>query len=673
MRMLSSPVRSQSNGESAVLPVLQYQHHLAEALHQHAAASTVIIVSDTGSGKTTQIPQLLLRRAFDGFFDPQQHRPRCMAVTQPRRVAAVSVAARVAKEMQCDVGQLVGYAVRFEECSSRETQIKYMTDGMLVREAQGDWMFKQYNLIILDEVHERSLATDVLLGLVRKAQVRRRKFAQQDKSCLPLKVIVMSATMETEKMQTFWKDAPVLYIPGRTFPVEIMYSPQSIDDYVHAAIVSVFQIHRASPPGGILVFLTGREEIEESITRCQQLTKSLPDTLRNIAFFPLFANLPTDVQMEAMKKSSPGNRKVIFATNVAETSVTIPGVKYVIDSGRVKSKTFSPATGMDLLKVRTVAQAQAWQRSGRAGREQPGTCYRLYTEDEFSQWPEQPVPEILRCNLSTILLQMISMGVDKPLAFPFYDAPEAANIQCALDQLGWLGAIESSQEPVATTEAGKIMAGFPLDPRYSRCILRAQVHQCTEEVCTIIAMLSSDSPFISLMHKRKEAAAVHEKFLSNEGDHLSLLNVWRRFKDEKQAQMWCHANYLNRKNLIKAEQIRKQLVEVLNRQEIPMVSCGLSTTAVRKALCEGMFMCAAERQPDGTYLTLDTKRTVALHPSSSLFKTRPGCVVYNELVQTTKTFIRDLCLVERDWLDNVGKNYYMEMRQKMTRISTKHS
>ncbi|OQV19010.1 putative ATP-dependent RNA helicase DHX33 [Hypsibius exemplaris] len=663
-----------------LLPVQQYASEVAEFLRTHKSASVVIIVSDTGSGKTTQIPQILTDKIFDDYFGGPK---RKIAVTQPRRVAAVSVATRVAQEFGCKLGEEVGYSVRFDDMSNPQTKIKYMTDGMLVREAQTAWMLEEYNMIILDEVHERSLHTDVLLALTKKASVRRRKFFdRQDKeACAPLKILLMSATMDIERMRTFWKDAPVLYIPGKTFPVTIKYMPAPVDDYTHTAMVAVFQIHREEDPGDILVFLTGQEEIEEMVRRCRQVAKSLPPQQANIQFVPLYAGLTNEAQMRAVSQTAASAhnghatmRKVIISTNVAETSITIPGVKYVIDSGRAKHKVFTSATGMEVLKVEKISQAQAWQRTGRAGREQAGVCYRLYTEADFNCWPQHPIPEILRCNLSTVLLQVVEMGIEKPLAFPFFDRPEEENLQAAVDQLEWLGAltqkVESGDLVVETTADGKLMAQFPVDPKYARCILRARAHRCTEELLTIVAMLSSDSPFINPAASRTAAAAAHEKFSSNEGDHVVLLNVWRAFRDQKKGNVkasraWASQNYINLRNLERAEKVRNQLREVCVRKKIDLSSCGGNTTAVRRSLSEGLFMSAAERLPDGSYITVDTRQTVFLHPASCLFKTKPACVVYGTLIRTAKLYVRELCLVEADWIDAVGKEYFLAMRQRM--------
>lgn len=444
--------------------------------------------------------------------------------------------------------------------------------------------------------------------------------------------------------------------------------PAPIEDYIYASMVSVFQIHRFSPAGDVLVFVTGSEEIEDLIRRCRQVVRSLPENQRNIVFVPLYANLPTENQMRALNLT-PGIRKVIFSTNVAETSVTIPGIKYVIDTGRVKSKSFTSATGMELLKVQTISQAQGWQRTGRAGREQPGVCYRLYTEKEFESWPEHSVPEILRSNLSSAFLQLVGLGVKNPLKFLFVDPPDENSIRAALDQLEWLGAVKQENEgtnrSATLTAEGIAMVLFPLDPRYSKCILRAKAHNCTEDMLTIIAMFSADSPFMTPIDKRKEAAEIHAKFVSNEGDPITMLNIWRAYRDARESELWCSANFLNSKNLRKASKIRAQLRGITEKAKISSSVHGMGTTALRKAWCEGMFMNAVEMLPDGSYVTLDSRTTVFLHPSSALFNSKPSCLVYNELVQTTKTYVRELCLVEKEWVEAAGKTYFVEMKKRL--------
>ncbi|CAD1472068.1 unnamed protein product [Heterotrigona itama] len=406
---------------------LQQQRKLLEEIRRN---STLIIIGETGSGKTTQIPQLLLSSGIAGTSG-------CIGITQPRRVAAVSVARRVALEQGVETGKLVGYCVRFEDVTSSQTRIKYLTDGMMVREAMTDEILSDYSVVILDEAHERSVQTDVLLGVARRAQNLRKL-----KNLPPLKLLVMSATMDVDKFSKYFQ-APALYLEGRQHPVKIYHAVKSQEDYAFSALVTAFQIHRDSPANeDILVFLTGQEEIEAAVLSARQVAKQLDGQgYPPLKVFPLYSALPTHQQLEAFKPSAPGMRKLILSTNVAETSVTIGGIRHVIDTGVVKARTHQPTTGLDVLRVEKVSKAQAWQRTGRAGRETAGKCYRTYTNEEFERMKEMPVPEIQRCSLAGVALQLLAIGVDIT-TFDFMDKPPKEAVDVAVNCLEKLGAVK---------------------------------------------------------------------------------------------------------------------------------------------------------------------------------------------------------------------------------------
>lgn len=610
----------------------------------------VIVIGETGSGKTTQIPQYL--------HEARLTKLGAVACTQPRRVAAISIAQRVAKEMHVQLGEEVGYTVRFEDVTSAKTCVKYMTDGMLLREAIGDPILHRYSVVILDEAHERTVHTDVLFGVVKAAQEMRKEKHQK-----PLKIVVMSATLEAEHFSRYFNSAKVLYIEGRQHPVQIMYAVEQQKDYVHAALVSVMQLHQEMPPGGdILVFLTGQDEIEslaKLVTDCAQHCEAgCPEVL----VCPMFAALPSQHQMKVFISAPIGKRKVILATNIAETSITIPGVKYVVDTGFVKGKAFHPKTGLDILQVQPVSKAQARQRTGRAGRETSGVCYRLYTEAQFDELKEMTMPEIQRCNLASVVLQLMALGILDVLHFDFLDSPSQDAIENALEQLVVLGAVRKGNSRFELMPLGRKMANFPLEPRLAKVILSSHELNCSEEIITIVALLSVDSLTYTPQSKRDHALAVRKKFLSSEGDQMTLLNIYRAYKAVSGHKEWCHEHFINSQTVKRVMDIRKQLREICIRLDIPLISCGKDTVNIRHCLAKGLFMNAAELQLDGTYLTVTHRQPVTIHPTSSLFGSKPQYVVYNELIHTTKCYMRDVCVVDPSWLQEAAPNYFKEHR-----------
>ncbi|GAB5580392.1 ATP-dependent RNA helicase DHX33 isoform X1 [Prionailurus iriomotensis] len=642
----ASPYPEAVERQRRSLPIFQARGQLLAQLRNLDSA---VLIGETGSGKTTQLPQYL----YEGGVGRQG----VIAVTQPRRVAAISLASRVSDEKRTELGKLVGYSVRFDDISSEDTRIKFLTDGMLLREAISDSLLRKYSCVILDEAHERTVHTDVLFGVVKAAQKRRKELGR-----LPLKVIVMSATMDVDLFSQYFGGAPVLYLEGRQHPIQVFYTKQPQQDYLHAALVSVFQIHQEAPPSqDILVFLTGQEEIEATSKICRDIARHLPDGCPSLLVLPLYASLPYAQQLRVFQgapKWLMGCRKVIISTNIAETSITIPGIKYVVDTGMVKAKKYNPDGGLEVLAVQRVSKTQAWQRTGRAGREDSGVCYRLYTEDEFEKFDKMTVPEIQRCNLAGVMLQLLAMKVPDVLTFDFMSKPSPDHIQAAVAQLELLGALERKDGQLTLSPLGRKMAAFPLEPRFAKAILLSPKFHCTEEMLTIVSLLSVDSVLCNPPSRRDEVQAVRRKFVSSEGDHVTLLNVYRAFRSAGGNKDWCKENFVNSKNVMLAGEVRAQLRDICLKMSMPMVSSRGDMESIRRCLAHSLFMSTAELQPDGTYATTDTHQPVAVHPSSVLFHCRPACVVYTELLYTNRCYMRGLCVVDADWLYEAAPDYF---------------
>jgi len=629
------------------LPIFSTKRQFLEEVKKH---ETVILLAQTGTGKTTQVPQFL--------YEAKLERDRCIAITQPRRVAAVSLSKRVADETRTELGSLVGYRVRFEDNSSNNTKILFQTDGMLLREAMIDPCLKRYNWIILDEAHERTVNTDILFGVVKDAQ----KFRKSNNHLPPLRVIVMSATVDTEKFSAYWK-CPVLFIEGRQYPVNIRHLSSTTEDWQRSLLSTIFQIHATTEEReDILAFLTGKEEIESIARQCNLIAREFPNAPK-LKVCTLYAAQTSEMQQNSLRPTPPGFRKVVLATNIAETSLTIPGIKHVVDSCRVKAKVHQARAGLDMLKVVRVSQAQALQRSGRAGRESEGNCYRMLTKEEFDSLSEASVPEIFRSNLSSTILTMLNIGIKDVRKFDFMDCPSSDSINTALRQLSLLGAIQLGQSGEILTELGKKMAAFPLDPRFTKLILSGESLGCTEEIVTIVSMLTSENVFQvpSAKDKQEEAVNVHKKFYAAEGDVLTLLNVWRAYRNSAGTPAWCRSQFLIPRHLAFALEVRKQLISICHNTGIGIQS-SRDTDTLRKAIARGLFTNVAQLTLEGHYVALDSGQHVHIHPSSVLFRRKPELVTYTEMVATNKTYIRGLTVVSEEWLTEFHPDYFRTHR-----------
>ncbi|EPB87574.1 hypothetical protein HMPREF1544_05665 [Mucor circinelloides 1006PhL] len=554
--------------QRAQLPTFEYKKDLIEAIREY---SILVIIGETGSGKTTQIPQYILEEL------PELKK---VGVTQPRRIAAIT--GKVSEEQGDRLGSSVGYNIRFDDRTSADTRLVYMTDGILLREATMDPSLAKYNVIVIDEAHERTLETDVLFGLLKQTHRKRPD----------LKILIMSATLDVAKFSDFFDECPIFEIPGRTYPVQVIYSLDAPklatlkSAFVDRAVETAWTIHTQQPEGDILVFLTGQQDIErackafadkEAHCNYQRQVKFYDDGhgVVRAAVYPLFASLETFEQKAVFELPRPGDRKVVFATNVAQTSVTIPGIRYVVDSGFVKEKSFDPNTGMDALLVTEISQAAAIQRAGRAGRTAPGKAYRLYNQESFERMEPNTIPEIQRSSLLGTVLALKTMHIVDVINFEFIDPPEETLVRNALKQLYLLGAID---EEGKITKLGTRMNHFPLSPSLARVLLASVSLKCSYEVVIIISMLAGDMELFKSPRKEEEAIEAEKckiKLAHHTGDHMTCLNVWHEWKWHNKSRSWCKDNYINYKVLETASSVRSQLMDVMDKLDLKVIKSEL--------------------------------------------------------------------------------------------------
>ncbi|KAH0496282.1 hypothetical protein TgHK011_003653 [Trichoderma gracile] len=654
---------------SALLPIAKHRESLLYVIETYPVT---IVIGQTGSGKSTQIPQFLEKAGWcsDG---------KIIGVTQPRRVAATTVALRVADEVGCEIGKEVGYSIRFEDVTSSATKIKFLTDALLIREALADPLLSRYSVIMVDEAHERSISTDILLGLLKQIRKKRPE----------LRIIISSATIQAEDFFDFFTRGSgqetqkeqdgrrsndivtIVSLEGRTYPIDILYLESPTEDYVEKAVTTVFDIHTQEGEGDILVFLTGREEIDNAIQAVADRALQLDSRHGPLQPLPLYAGLSTEQQMYVFDKPPEGTRKVVFSTNIAEASVTIDGIVHVVDCGFVKLRAYDPKTGIETLTTTPISKASASQRAGRAGRTKAGKCYRLYTEDAYQTLPETNPPEIQRSNLASTVLQLKALGIDNVVRFDFLSAPPAELMSKALELLYSLGALDDYAK--LTHPLGSRMAELAVEPMMAKTLLSAPQFNCLSEMLTIAAMTSLGGN-VWFYHdgERNRMESSRRKFAAEEGDHLTLLNVYQTFitKGKKEAR-FCHEHHLNYKSMTRAISIRNQLKRYLERFNIKVdetlssnhpssaVDNGKKAENIRRCLTSGYFAHAARMQPDGTYRNVEGGTVLHAHPNSLMFNRKADWVIFHEVMETgEKTYIRDITKIEKNWLVEYAPEFY---------------
>ncbi|CAK9148192.1 unnamed protein product [Ilex paraguariensis] len=700
----ASPSSSSGFGYASIekqrqrLPVYKYRTAILYLVETHA---TTIIVGETGSGKTTQIPQYLKEAGWaDGG--------RVIACTQPRRLAVQTVASRVAEEMDVKLGEEVGYTIRFEDnTNSSLTRIKFLTDGVLLREMMNDPLLSKYSVIMVDEAHERSLSTDILLGLLKKIQRRRPE----------LRLIIASATIEAKSMASFFQprrrrglegdehgsstEPAILSVEGRGYNVQIFYVEEAVPDYLRAAVTTVLSIHEQDSMGDILVFLTGQDDIDAAVQllteEAQNSKKCSSDALQTskatikgaldfympfqeksvcslrlaehrLIVLPLYSGLSRADQDLVFLPTPRGKRKVVISTNIAETSLTLEGIVYVVDSGFSKQRFYNPITDIENLVVAPISKASARQRAGRAGRVRPGRCYsctyilnvlhmlqlpvsliggrnRLYTEEYYvNDMSAEGIPEIQRSNLVSCVIQLKALGIDNILGFDWPASPSPEAMIRALEILYSLGVLDDDAK--LTSPAGFQVAEIPLitvdssdghsmydvscharcdntDPMISKMILASNQLGCSEEIITIAAILSIQSIWDSVGGSQKKLDEAKMRFAAAEGDHVTFLNVYKGFLQSNKSSKWCHKNFVNYHAMKKVVEIREQLRRVAQQLGIVLKSCESDMQVVRKAVTTGFFAYACHLEAyshNGMYKTLRSSQEVYIHPSSVLFR-----------------------------------------------------
>ena len=629
-----------------MLPIYEARSTIKEMIVNH---QVVLLVGETGSGKTTQLPQYLCELCPAGMI----------ACTQPRRVAAMSVAQRVAEEMDVRLGEEVGYHVRFDRRFGPSTKVLYLTDGMLLREFMSDSNLSKYSAIIVDEAHERTVDTDIALAILKQLTTRRSD----------IRVVVMSATLDMDKFKTYFNPAPLIKVPGRMYNVSVFYTQAPVKDYVGASIDHVVRIHAEEPLGGdILVFLIGEAEIEKACARTRERIDKLIEenpAISAAVVLPLYGSLPLEEQRRVFRHEY-NKRKIIYATNIAETSLTIDGVVYVVDCGFHKQNLYNAEIRVDCLLPAVISKASAQQRAGRAGRTRPGKCFRMFCEKDFATLPDQTYPEVLRSNMIDTMLLLLKLGVTNPGQFPFIDPPSQQGFIDAYTQLSFFGAVDDDG---CITDFGKAMADLPLEANLARMLLKSSLHRCSADIAVIAAMLEAGNVFMRPQRKQGEADQMRRRFENPESDHITLFNAFHAFLAAHKSPQFASTHFIKYQAIAQAEKVYNQLTAILTKKEVPLLSTydaaakTVNSVAIRKALLEGFFNQVAYLPPYGErYKTVKDKQYPYLHQQSVLVRTKPQWVMYHtmEIQGKEGCFLRCGSAVEPQWCLEANPEFYTD-------------
>jgi ATP-dependent RNA helicase DHX8/PRP22 len=660
------------------LPIYQHREEILSLIKQNKFC---IITGDTGSGKTTQIPQYIIESLSNKDLHENSKGIPKIVITQPRRVAAIQMAKRVAYEKNYKLGTQVGYSIRFEDFTSEETSLKFVTDGILVRECLADQNLTKYNIIILDEAHERSLYTDILFALCKQAVMRRKG---------DLRLIVTSATLDTKQFSAYFNNCPVFGIGGKCYPVDMIYYTSRMEKRVENSVKLAIRIHLHEGPGHILSFLTGFEECEQACKMCYQKLEELASKGKKVPpmmIMPLYGAQNTEEQAMIFEKVPDNCRKLIFSTNIAETSLTVDGIGYVIDCGYVKQKIYNAKTAMDTLCIVPISKTQAIQRAGRAGRTGPGKCIRLYTEQFFdNQMSKVQTPEILRVNLASTILTLKSMGIEDVVEFDFMEKPHKESVLESLKQLFFLQSIDENGK---ITKLGTEMAKFPIDCSYARCLISGKYFDVEDEIVTLVSLISCENVWYNVNKYDEERRAYFEQkkteFIDKYSDHMGFLNIYKEWEFNNFSEEWCKQNFLHYRALKQAKKIKEQIREYMMKvnfrdcekffnlkninhlkNEVEVDNKNLmddyekTNSLVRMALSQGFFMNSAKKITNSTdgssYLRISDGNVITIDQFSSISvkKMKPDLVLYTELGGSGhKAVMKQVSIIELKWISDM--------------------
>ena len=668
------------------LPIARHKIDIQRAM-KSGSSDVLVLVGETGSGKSTQVPQFL----YDQKWCKQQkvklpgsdnevNVGGKIAITQPRRVAATTLAHRVSREVDSTTdnprqkGQSVGYSVRFDHKVPRGAKIKFLTEGMLLQELLRDPNLREYSAVIVDEIHERSLDVDLLVGFLKQILAGDKA----GRGGIPLKVVIMSATAEVEVIRDFFSDinakekgdggdtVQFLRIEGRQYPVTTVYEPKPVMDINDALVEKIISVHKQEQfPGDILAFFVGQEQIEVAQKLIEERSKDLASNVPKVKVVPLYGQLSIEAQRDAFfPVKAPFTRKIVLATNIAETSVTVPGVRYVIDCGKAKVKQFRTRLGMESLLIKPISKSSAIQRKGRAGREGPGKCFRLYTEEGYGGLRETDLPEILRNDVLGAVMAMKARGIEDVVNFPLMDAPDVESIKKAMLHLHFLGAINEFGN---MTEDGHKMARFPIPAPQAAVLLAAARpdYDCVLEVIDIISLITAGGDiFLQVQdeEKQEELEDARKELQRREGDIITLLTTMQQYTAENSDRTeWCKARGINGRNMRQSVMIRRQLRGMCVAQKLldeapppdPQPFTPISperAEVIIKCFLRGFANKTAVLMPDASYATTEGKHTVAIHPSSVLHGKRKEAIMFLEHVFTRKNYAKKVSAIQAQWI-----------------------